>query len=237
MRRFDSISPIDYRYLPKDVELLRKIRGYRDLDILTKLKRIVPELVVPRLYSLEAELIDIAVENKDKRVPKRVDGKHVGKTTVGEVFRGYAGRLESRIRGIEGIPLDLDTEEAQRNDQISDLVYFSVSALSVEANIANDIRHLFRSEIGEFSHKTFPGERIGSSTMPHKQNPSEYEQIVSLWKAYMPRLTSAVLGQITEHQGDSTNEELPYYAFELECGLCYATKSLKDVLKNLKINV
>lgn len=239
MDRFSCVSPIDYRYVPGDEELHKKIIELGNSDVLVKLNRVVPELVVPRLDSLETKVSTIAKENSDKKIPKRVDGKHVGKTTVGKVFAGYASRLSDRIECIRKLPLALDAlEEAQRNERISDLSYFSTSALSVEANIANDVRHQFRSEIEEFSHKEFWGTpRVGSSTMVHKENPAEYEQIISLWKAYMPRIVSAVMSQVTEHQGDSTNEDFPYFTFELQCGLSYATKSLENALKNLKINV
>jgi adenylosuccinate lyase len=233
------VSPIDYRYVPNDEELNRKVREYGNLDILVKLNRVVPELVIPRVHSLKSEVSGISRENNDKKIPKRVDGMQVGRTTIGKVFAGYADRLSDRIEYVERLPLGFDKlEEAERNDRISDLAYFSTATLSVEANIGNDIRQLFRSEIGEFSHKEFwETPRVGSSTMVHKENPAEYEQAVSLWKAYAPRLISAVLSQITEHQGDSTNEDFPYFTFELECGLSYATKSLENALKNLKINV
>jgi len=235
--RFHLASPLVSRYIPSDKELEAKIGEYADLDIFSRLKKVVPETVVPRLYSLEAELLGIATQNKDKLIPRRVDGRHVGKTSVGEVFTGYAGRLKERTQQIEKVPLDFqNVDEATRNDRISDLVYFSTSAFSVEANIANDIRHLFRTEIGEVSHEAFGAERIGSSTMPHKRNPAEYEQVVSLWKEYLPRAITALLSQITEHQGDSTNEDSPYYTFELLCALSYVTKNLENSLKTLKIN-
>ena len=238
MDNFAAVSPIDYKYLQKDEELLEKVKGYSDLDVLEKLSNLVPELLIPRLDLLKEKLSDIAEGNREKGVPKRVDGKHVGKTTVGKIFNVYTEILASRIEDIGKVPLKFtNIEEVRRNNRLSDLAYYLTSTLSAEANIANDIRHHFRSEIEEFTHKEFPDERIGSSTMPHKENPSEYEQIVSLWKAYSPRIVSAVLAQIVEHQGDSTNEFLPDYVFELSCALSYATKSLENALKNLKINV
>jgi hypothetical protein len=236
--RFSFVSPIDSRYIPSDEELLAKIKEYGALDILSKLGKAVPGITLPRLYSLENELFYMASQNKGKQVPRRLDGTRAGEITLGEIFTNYSDRLRDRILGLEKVPLNFkDMEESSRNDKISDLIYFSVSALSVEANIANDIRHLFRTEIGEFSHETFGEERIGSSTMPQKRNPAEFEQVVSMWKAYSPKVISAVLCQMTEHQGDSTNEGLPYISFELLCALSHTTKSLENSLKNLRVNV
>lgn len=239
------ISPLDYRYIRIDEELKIKVKKYDHLNILSKIKKIIPELVIPRLDSLEKILFDIAKENKYKQIPKRVDGKHQGKITLKKVFENYAKRLVIREEDIKMVASNFKhlitpykyLGGIQQNDMLSDLIYFSVSTLSVEANIANDIRHQFRSEIEEYKFKDWPEDRVGSSTMPHKINPAEYEKIVSLWKTYLPRVNSAILGQVIEHQGDSTNEHVPYDAFEVLCCLSYTTKSLENALKNLKINI
>ncbi len=232
------MSPIDFRYISKDDELIKRVREYAKLDIFTKLKRATSDVVIPRLHSLENRLLCVAKENKEKQIPRRIDGVHEGEISLDEVFIGYAERLKKRILDIKKLPLDFDClNEAKRNDRISDLVYFPIIAFSMQANIANDIRHGFRDEISEFSHGEFLENRIGYSTMPHKRNPIEYEQVVSLWKAYTPRINSAILNQLTEHQGDSTNKDSPYYAFELLFVLAHATRSLEKALENLKISV
>lgn len=238
MKIFEAISPMDYRYVPNDRELFRKIVEYRNLNIFEKLNRAVPELVVPRLNSLKEELLEIGKKNEGN-IPRRVDGQVDGTITIREVFSGYAKRLAKRTRDIQRVPLNLGkVEEVERNDRISDLTYFCVSAFSVEANIANDIRHQFRTELGDYERASgYQLNNIGSSTMPHKINPVEYENIVSLHKRYLTDVVSGVMSQITEHQGDSTNEDRPYGAFELACALSYSTRNLKKSLKNLKINV
>lgn len=237
MKRFEAVSPMDFRYVAEDSELLVKVYEYKDLDVYTKLNRVVPESVIPRLNSLEEELLDIGNKNNGQ-VPRRIDGQHEGMISIKEIFTGYAQRLRKRTGDIQKVPLNLDKiKEPERSDRISDLVYFFVSTLSVEANIGNDIRHQFRDEIKEYQHREYPITRIGSSAMPHKKNPVEYEKIVSFWKAYLPRVVSSLMSQINEHQGDSTNEDMPYFSFEMACALSYSTNSLKNSLKNLQINV
>lgn len=235
--RFTLISPTACRYIPEDSELYAELQGYEELNELERLDRIVNGIVVPRLNSLEIKLFDLALENREKKIPRRIDGQHEGEIAIWKVFINYVGRLAVRRKQIMGFPLNFGcSNETEVNDGVSDLFYFSVSALSVEANIANDIRHQFRSEINEASHRFYDDLRVGSSTMPHKKNPVEYEQIVSLWKTQVPRLVSAVSSQIVEHQGDSTNAALPFYTFELECILAYTTKKLENALNNLIIN-
>ena len=54
------------------------------------------------------------------------------------------------------------------------------------ANLADDIRNLQRSEIGEVREE-FTDQQVGSSTMPQKRNPWNCEHVKSLWKEFMPR--------------------------------------------------
>lgn len=236
MQRLDAVNPLDFRYLEEDGELKTKINSYVDLDIQAKIKRIMPEILIPRISSLELKVEQIAIENKGKETPKRVDGQHEGKIRVEEVFSRYADRLRNRINDLHRLNSDSSyTYKTEFNEYVSDILYHTLSAFSVEANIADDIRQLFRDEIKEISFKEYSANRVGSSTMPHKINPPEFERIKSLYKAHAPRITSAVLSQITEHQGDSTNDDFPYFAFETLVTIAYCTKSLENLLDNIEI--
>ncbi|MEK6837951.1 MAG: lyase family protein [Nanoarchaeota archaeon] len=86
----------------------------------------------------------------------------------------------------------------------ADLMHAVVSAFGVMANIADDMRHLQRSEIAEVAEQ-FGTEQVGSSTMPHKRNPINFENVKSLWKEFMPRMATVYADQISEHQRDLTN--------------------------------
>ncbi len=237
-KRFAMISPLDYRYIPRDKKLMRWLKRYnRQLNVYEKIKRIIPDEVIPRLFSLEEQLMKISIENSDKKIPRRVDLQQEGETTVGKIFRGYAKRLNRRTLGFISTHTGFaDLEEAARNEALADLYYLIASTFSVEANIGNDIRGHYRSEISEMG-KDYQVNIIGSSTMPHKVNPYEFENVVSMWKTFIPRVSSAVMAQVTEHQGDSTNAFLPDMTYEALGALCYETKWLEDALKDLKIKV
>lgn len=85
-----------------------------------------------------------------------------------------------------------------------DLYYCLLSSFGVLANFADDMRHLQRSEIGEVG-EPFAEAQVGSSTMPQKRNPINFENIKSAWKTCMPRIVSVCMDQISEHQRDLTN--------------------------------
>ena len=67
----------------------------------------------------------------------------------------------------------------------------------VLANLADDMRNLQRTEIGEVGEEFEEGQ-VGSSTMPQKQNPINFENIKSFWKIVMPRIITVFMEKSIE---------------------------------------
>lgn len=76
-------------------------------------------------------------------------------------------------------------------------------AAGVMANLARDMRHLQRSEIGEVG-EAFEASQVGSSTMPQKRNPINFENVESLWKKMLGAHVTVLIDQVSEHQRDLT---------------------------------
>jgi adenylosuccinate lyase len=74
----------------------------------------------------------------------------------------------------------------------------------VMANIGHDMRHLQRSEIAEVREKFEEGQ-TGSSTMAHKRNPWNFENVVSMSKQVIAQSVNANLNLTSEHQRDLTD--------------------------------
>jgi adenylosuccinate lyase len=72
------------------------------------------------------------------------------------------------------------------------------------ANLATDMRHLQRTEIGEIREK-FEADQTGSSTMAHKRNPISFENVASLHKQVLAQQVNANQNMISEHQRDLTD--------------------------------
>jgi adenylosuccinate lyase len=72
------------------------------------------------------------------------------------------------------------------------------------ANIGHDMRHLQRSEIAEVREKFEEGQ-TGSSTMAHKRNPWNFENVVSMSKQVIAQSVNANLNLTSEHQRDLTD--------------------------------
>ena len=109
------------------------------------------------------------------------------------------------------------------------------TAFGVIANLADDLRHLQRSEIAELS-EGFAGEQVGSSTMPQKRNPWNSEHVKSLWKAFMPRVVSFYMDQISEHQRDLSNSASQRFVADYVCGFCMAVSRMRGVIEGIDVD-
>ena len=108
-------------------------------------------------------------------------------------------------------------------------------AFGVLANLADDLRHLQRSEINEVR-ELFTSKQVGSSTMPQKRNPWNSEHVKSLWKAFAPRVMTFYMDQISEHQRDLSNSASMRFISDYLAGFAAATARMYKVLNSLHVN-
>ncbi len=108
------------------------------------------------------------------------------------------------------------------------------AAFGVIANLADDLRNLQRSEIGEVREE-FTETQVGSSTMPQKRNPWNSEHVKSLWKAFAPRVMTFFMDQISEHQRDLTNSASSRFVADYIAGFASAAARSLSVVKSLGV--
>ncbi len=120
-------------------------------------------------------------------------------------------------------------------ETLLDLLNALVGAFNVLANFADDMRNLQRSEIAEVA-EAFGAKQVGSSTMPHKRNPINFENVKSLWKEFMPRAITFNMDAISEHQRDLTNSASQRFVPELFAGVVASAKRLNKVCSNLVVD-
>ncbi len=120
-------------------------------------------------------------------------------------------------------------------EYLTDFGHALVSLFGVLANIADDYRHLMRNEIEEVRER-LAEYQVGSSTMPHKINPKNFENVKSMWKAFVPRMMTVYMDQISEHQRDLTNSASTRFFNELVAATFYAVRRMKDAIKKTEIN-
>ena len=141
-----------------------------------------------------------------------------------ELAKGLKGKFSGAVGAYNASSLFFDDPEAFERDVLAELGLEPVEsatqvtqpepmarllaevtiAAGVMANLADDMRHLQRTEIGEIGEE-FGEKQVGSSTMPQKRNPINFENVKSLWKVIAPRIVTVFMDQISEHQRDLTN--------------------------------
>lgn len=135
----------------------------------------------------------------------------------------------------------LNLDRAEYSSQIlpaDDMVRFLSEVnicFGVLANLADDIRNLQRSEIGEVREE-FTDQQVGSSTMPQKRNPWNCEHVKSLWKEFMPRYITFSMDLISEHQRDLTNSASSRFVPEYLTGFYLAICRAEEIVRGLKVN-
>ncbi len=109
------------------------------------------------------------------------------------------------------------------------------TAFGIIANLADDLRHLQRSEIAEVREE-FTTSQVGSSTMPQKRNPWNSEHVKSLWKEFCPRVVTFFMDQISEHQRDLTNSASSRFIAEYFAGFAAAAARMGAVVRSLAVD-
>lgn len=143
--------------------------------------------------------------------------------------------FEKEVLSELGLRAPTHSTQIVQPEYVTDLVYSVISCFSVLANLADDIRHLRRPEIGEIIEKP-ETEKIGSSTMPHKVNPWNFEHVKSLWKEFTPRFITVLMDQISEHQRDLTNSASSRFIPEIFTAFAHSINRLASALGKIEID-
>lgn len=159
----------------------------------------------------------------------------VGAYNAASIFFDDPAQFEEQVLSelnLKPSPISTQIVEAEF---MTDYVHSVISTFGVLANLADDMRHLQRSEIAEVQ-EFFEAEQVGSSTMPHKRNPINFEYVKSMWKTMMPRMVTIYSDQISEHQRDLTNLESSRFIAEILAVFYICLHLLNEVMAKLAVD-
>jgi adenylosuccinate lyase len=241
-----------------DTGLSWRIRGAVREAALPLLKEL--ELLLCAFTEKEAETPQVGRTHGQHAVPVTVGFamaeyvSRLGKSVL-EIER-LSGQLKGKLAGAVGAynatsmivrdPEDLERrclaalglEPSEHSTQLVEPEYLLRllleinAAFGIIANLADDLRNLQRTEIGELR-EGFAADQVGSSTMPQKRNPWNSEHVKSLWKAFMPRVITFYMDQISEHQRDLTNSASQRFIADYITGFCLAVNRMTSVIEGL----
>ena len=131
---------------------------------------------------------------------------------------------------------EISTQIVQR-DRYAELVcIYGMVASSLE-NFATEIRELQRPEIGEVFESFEAKKQVGSSTMPHKQNPETCERVCGLARIIRSLCTPALEDMVTWHERDLTQSSAERFILpESNILLDYLLKLMCDIVANLRVD-
>lgn len=105
----------------------------------------------------------------------------------------------------------------------------------IMANLSHDMRHLQRSEIAEVR-EAFADGQTGSSTMAHKRNPWNFENVISMSKQVTAQTVNANLNISSEHQRDLTDSASARYYVTVLASVASMAKRLDTVMSKIEVD-
>ena len=174
-------------------------------------------------------------------IEKATDGLYgkfsgaVGAYNALSVFVDNPVEFEAKIIGSLGLKVaPYSTQIIPAENIVRLLDELSLTA-GIMANLANDMRNLQRSEIGEVREKFEEGQ-TGSSTMAHKRNPWNFENVVSMWKQVTAQTINARLNVSSEHQRDLTDSASSRFYVIIPASVAAMLKRLNTIMGKLEVD-
>ncbi len=143
--------------------------------------------------------------------------------------------FERLVLGRLGVnPAPISTQIAPP-EPLQYLLFEVVQTAGLLAGLSRDMRNLQRTEIAEVG-EFFEAGQVGSSTMPDKQNPINFENAESLYKVLVGRWVTVQLDQICEHQRDLTNSASGRTYGEILGYLYIVVTKITKTMKKLQVH-
>ena len=172
-------------------------------------------------------------ECKDRVIVGKMSGAVGTQAGLGE----HAPQIQELVMRRLGVhAAEISTQIVQR-DRYAELVcVLALIAGSLE-NFATEIRELQRPEIGELSEAFEAEKQVGSSTMPHKQNPETCERVCGLARIVRSLVAPSLENVVTWHERDLTQSSAERFIFPEACILTdYLLELITRIVANLRVD-
>ena len=172
-------------------------------------------------------------EAKKRILAGKVSGAVGTQAGLGE----HAEKIQTLVMKRLGLSAaEISTQIVQR-DRYAELVcIYGMIASSLE-NFATEIRELQRPEIAEVFESFEAKKQVGSSTMPHKQNPETCERVCGLARIVRSLVTPALEDMVTWHERDLTQSSAERFILpESSILVDYILSLMCNIVANLRVD-
>lgn len=175
-----------------------------------------------------------AIEDLSASLPGKFSGA-TGSYNALSVFIDDPLKFEQSVLDKVGLkPSEASTQIAPP-EYIIRLIDEMTIASGILANIGHDMRHLARTEIAEVREK-FEDGQTGSSTMAHKMNPWNFENLISMHKQILSQQLNANLNISSEHQRDLTDSANSRFYVLVPAILANMAKRASRIMGKIEVN-
>jgi adenylosuccinate lyase len=212
--------------LHKDTAMIGRTHGQHALPITLGFKFAV--------WGYEVNRHVERLEECEKRV---LVGKVSGAVGTQAGLGEHAEQIQALVMKRLGIQAaEISTQIVQRDRYAELICIYGMVASSLE-NFATEIRELQRPEIAELFESFEAKKQVGSSTMPHKQNPETCERICGLARIVRSLSTPALEDMVTWHERDLTQSSAERFILpESNILLDYILNLMCNIVVNLRVD-
>jgi len=185
------------------------------------------------VYALE---VDRHLERMHECKSRVLVGKMSGAVGTGAAMGNHALKIQEIVMKNLGLGIEEGATQIVGRDRYIELLSNLANIAASMEKFATEIRNLQRSEIGEAAEAFESKKQVGSSTMPHKRNPINCEQISGIARVVRSNVIPAYENAIQWHERDLANSSserfiLPHCLILTD----WIVYLMNDVFKNLKV--
>ncbi len=172
-------------------------------------------------------------ECKKRALVGKVSGAVGTQAGLGE----HAAEIQALVMKRLGLSAaEISTQIVQRDRYAEVISIYAMIASSLE-NFATEIRELQRPEIAEVFESFEAKKQVGSSTMPHKQNPETCERVCGLARIVRSLAMPALEDMVTWHERDLTQSSAERFIMpESSILLDYILNLMCSIVANLRVD-
>jgi adenylosuccinate lyase len=201
----DSLDIIEEKLGKFKMALLEKADNTK---MLVTAGRTHGQLAVPTTYGLRFAIWAMEVSRHEERLrqlrPRVAVGQMSGAVGTQAAFGKDGIKVKELTMKYLGIPAVTVSNQIIQRDRHAEYMMFLAGVASTLDKICLEIRLMQRSEIGELA-EGFGKKQVGSSTMPHKRNPINSEQVCGLARVVRAYAGPALENNVLWDERDLTN--------------------------------
>ncbi|MDH7563266.1 MAG: adenylosuccinate lyase [Candidatus Bathyarchaeota archaeon] len=170
---------------------------------------------------------------KDRVLTGKMSGAVGTQAGLGE----HAEKIQELVMQRLGLGIaEVSTQIVQRDRHAEAICVLAAIASSLD-NFATEIRELQRPEIGELFEAFDVEKQVGSSTMPHKQNPEICERICGIARIMRSLVVPALENIVTWHERDLTQSSVERFIIPEACILAdYMLYLMNNIVVNIRVD-